>query len=329
MLKTLINRFVGQERVARLFDLLEGMDAQGKQQVRVLTYHLIEDAAAFEKQMEFLSAGYRVVGMPDLLDACLRNKPLPPKAVLITFDDAYRNFAECAWPILKRHGFPATLFVPTAYPDHPEKVFWWDQLEYSFAHTPRRNLLQTPVGSLPLETSEQRTRAFKQLRGYVKTLSNEQQALSFVEQVCAELNVPKPVSTVLSWEELRRLSGEGVTLGGHTRSHPLLNRVTLNEARDEIIGSLRDLQREVDNRNTEWVFAYPDGAVTPVVAQVVREAGFSLAFTTRRGTIDLAHFDPMLIRRNNIGQRATQPILRARLLQASPHLGRIQPILGR
>jgi peptidoglycan/xylan/chitin deacetylase (PgdA/CDA1 family) len=91
----------------------------------VLAYHAIGDCdresdvhnlfvpvSAFERQMEFLAKRRQVVD----LDAAISGgwEPGPP-AVAITFDDGYRNVLEHAAPILERHGFPATVFVPTAY----------------------------------------------------------------------------------------------------------------------------------------------------------------------------------------------------------------------
>ena len=60
--------------------------------------------------------------------------PLPRGAVLVTFDDAYEDFGDEAWPVLRRHGVPVTLFVPTAFPDSGRR-FWWDRL---FARAARR-----------------------------------------------------------------------------------------------------------------------------------------------------------------------------------------------
>jgi len=73
--------------------------------------------------MECLAGNYHVVSVPELLDAVYENSPLPPKSVMITFDDTYRDFAEFAWPVLKQHKLPVTLFVPTAFPDQPDRSF--------------------------------------------------------------------------------------------------------------------------------------------------------------------------------------------------------------
>ena len=123
--------------------LLERIDPARPQQLAVLTYHRVDwpDARpflspaqlsatpdAFEQQMTYLARNCNVVGVEDVFDAVHQGKPLPPRAVLVTFDDAYADFAEHVWPVMKQLGLPVTLFVPTAFPDHPERGFWWDRL---------------------------------------------------------------------------------------------------------------------------------------------------------------------------------------------------------
>src|SRR5438128_7460507 len=120
--------------------------------------------------MSFLAANYCVVSMLEVLDAARTGAALPPRSVLVTFDDAYRDFAEHAWPILQRYRLPATLFVPTAFPGHPDQVFWWDRLYRAVTGTARRGHLDTPLGRLPLKTPNHRDRAFTRLKDYVKTL---------------------------------------------------------------------------------------------------------------------------------------------------------------
>ena len=151
--------------------------------MRILTYHRVLNPAGFEQQVRYLASQYHVVSLPELFAAQQYGKALPPRALLITFDDGYRNFAECAWPILKRHHLPATLFVPTAFPDNPQGIFWWDQLQHALASTARREPLATPLGRLPLASERERARAYKQLRDYVKTLPHGE-TLGSVYQVC-------------------------------------------------------------------------------------------------------------------------------------------------
>jgi peptidoglycan/xylan/chitin deacetylase (PgdA/CDA1 family) len=72
----------------------------------------------FDEQMAQLrELGYRPVSLDDVLAYYLDRVPLPPKAVLITFDDGYRDNVENAIPVLQRHGYPAVIFVPIGYLD--------------------------------------------------------------------------------------------------------------------------------------------------------------------------------------------------------------------
>src|SRR5262245_3480722 len=122
MSKDLLARALQNSLGDRLLRLLERADGRRANLFKVLTYHRLTDAEGFSRQMEYLVAHYHVLSMPDLLSALGEGRPLPPFSVLITFDDAYRSFEDLAWPVLKRHRLPVTLFVPTGFPDHPQRV---------------------------------------------------------------------------------------------------------------------------------------------------------------------------------------------------------------
>lgn len=91
----------------------------------VLMYHKVNDVegnsvtvqvSQFEEQMAQLGElGYTAVSLDAVLDHYREGKPLPHQAVLITFDDGYRDNLENAVPILQRYGYPAVLFVPIGY----------------------------------------------------------------------------------------------------------------------------------------------------------------------------------------------------------------------
>src|SRR4029079_13325424 len=72
--------------------------------------------STFDQQLaEVRELGYQVVGLDAVLDHSVHDKPLPERAVLITFDDGYRDTLENALPVLQKHGYPAVIFVPVAY----------------------------------------------------------------------------------------------------------------------------------------------------------------------------------------------------------------------
>ena len=90
-------------------------------------YHKVNDTPAnsvtvpvtlFDEQMTQLrELGYTAVSLDEVLAYYVDGVPLPPRAVLITFDDAYRDNLENAVPILVEHGYPAVLFAPIGYLD--------------------------------------------------------------------------------------------------------------------------------------------------------------------------------------------------------------------
>jgi peptidoglycan/xylan/chitin deacetylase (PgdA/CDA1 family) len=102
-------------------------DGDGDSTLRVLMYHKINDVAEnplsvpvglFDEQMGLLrDLGYTVVDLEQVLDHYTSGRQLPPRAVLITFDDGYRDNLENAMDVLGRHGYPAVLFVPIGYLD--------------------------------------------------------------------------------------------------------------------------------------------------------------------------------------------------------------------
>lgn len=85
---------------------------------------------SFAAQMDYLAqAGYTTVGFDDLLAYLERAEPLPPKPVIITFDDGHYTFRTEAWPVLKSHGLRVTLFVLADYTAYPGYLSWEQIIE--------------------------------------------------------------------------------------------------------------------------------------------------------------------------------------------------------
>ena len=332
-------RAAGGRSFGRFVDLLERLGDRNTHLLRVLTYHRVDELAArpdlypglisatpdeFARQMEYVASTCHAVDVADVLRAVRGDGKLPPRAVLITFDDAYRDFAEHAWPVLRRYGVPATGFVPTAYPSGEERSFWWDRLHRAISRRPAGRPLATPLGDLPLECERDRALAVRRLMRYAKTLPHHELE-KMMDEACSRRDDSSSSRSVLSWEELRRLTAEGVTLAPHTRAHPLLSRVTLDEAESQVIQSRDDLAREIGAAPP--VFAYPGGAFTGEVVSMLRSRGFELAFTTCRGVNDLRRADPLRLRRINVGSRTPTSLFRAQLLPALRHCNFCWPVL--
>jgi len=283
----------------------------------VLTYHRVSDRGdavppgllsatpnAFAAQMRWLAASGRAVTAGEVLAARSGGAPLRPGAVLVTFDDAYRDVAEVAWPVMRAHGIRPLLFVPTAFPDGDER-FWWDRL-YAATMT-GDGPLQTPIGAFAREDRAARLTAYRALRAHVKAIAHRD-AMALVDEVAEAAGAAVAAdATVLGWAELRDLAADGVDVAPHSRTHPRLDRLPADELDDELAGSLADLRAEIPDAVP--AIAYPSGGVSANAVAVARRAGLQLGFTTERGTND-RDADPLLLRRINVGRRTNVPALR-------------------
>lgn len=315
--------------VPGLIGALERLERPRSDVLTVLMYHRVDEVGAdpdldpsllsatpqgFACQIEHLARTRHLVSMPELLAVRRKEASLPPRSVMVTFDDAYRDFDAHAWPVLRDHGAPVTLFVPTAYPDSPGPGFWWDRLYRAFCMTTRRLPLMTAAGSIPLVTANERARSFTRLRDHLKSLPHAD-AMAQVDAAEAALDVTDAGCKVLGWARLRALAAEGVVLAPHSRTHPILSRLPVDDVAGELIGSWEDLEREVGS--IPRAFAYPAGGHSSQVVDVLAAAGFEVAFTTERGTNNLRDARWLELARRNVGVRSSLGILRLQLLASS------------
>lgn len=282
-------------RKSGLLAVFRGIDSRDTQVVRVLAYHRVNDFSddpgradpdtsvaphLFAEQIGLLSRHYDPIGIADLQASLDGLRPLPKKAVLVTFDDAYRDFLTHAWPVLKCYGVPVVLFVPTAYPDSG-RPFWWDDLWRIVVRSTPAAVSLPWAGTIDLRTLPARRSAARRLRRAMLCLHTR-----VIEQRIAELrgaigNGPSIDSSILGWEELRLLAREGVVVASHGRSHSCLPALTDDEVVDEVEGGQADLERQI---GSVWrAFAYPYGHVDIRAAQLLKRQGCIVAFGVSPG----------------------------------------------
>ncbi|MCX6244484.1 MAG: polysaccharide deacetylase family protein [Bacteroidetes bacterium] len=93
--------------------------------IPILMYHKVSDGTLdgitissekLKKQFDYIKQkGYQTVSFKEITAAIKTGSPLPEKPVILTFDDAYRNFMTRAFPLLKSYGFKATVFIPVGF----------------------------------------------------------------------------------------------------------------------------------------------------------------------------------------------------------------------
>ena len=116
-----------------------GLSSDGFQTIPILTYHrfaedcdspLCMPAKTFDLQMRYLKEnGYHAITADELLSFLKYRQGLPQKSVLITMDDGYRSVYDIAYPILRKYGFTATLFIYTDFVGVSKMAITWNQLK--------------------------------------------------------------------------------------------------------------------------------------------------------------------------------------------------------
>src|SRR5207245_8759834 len=132
------------------------------------------------------------------------------------------------------------------------------------------------------------------------------------------LETPVYSCSVLTWDQLRQLAKDGLTLGSHTQTHPIMTQVTPERMREEIRASQEDLKREIGTAVP--IFCYPNGNHNDTVMAVLRDEGILLAFTTLSGENKSESLDLLRLRRTVITPRTSTAVFYFRLLPLGVYL---------
>lgn len=266
----------------------------------------------FEGHLDVVSALTTPVTLDQVRGWLERGAALPERPLLVTFDDAYRDFAEHAWPRLLRRRVPALMFVATGYPDRSDRPYWWDSA-WAAVSTGDPHAVARILGDARIDTqgAADPLQRFRRLRAHVWR-SSPSEASALLERLDHEAGGTSAPAAVLGWSELRTLAKEGLAIGAHTVTHPLLTKLGSDEAHGEIRSSIEAL-RERGFGDAD-VFAYPGGDHDLRIRAVAEAAGCSVAMTTLRGVNRLRGVDQLRLRRLNVGASTTAAVLAAQLL---------------
>ncbi len=311
--KCLVASILYYGKIIALFRLLKRRYSGGT--VSILCLHDIVEAHSewlifdvslfsehFSKIIDIISKSYRFVSLEKACSLLCEGNGLKEDIVTITFDDCYNSFNGPVFDKCIKDDIPYTIFLNN-YPLDKHEFLLYDLLIYLATSTWRRTVvvpfLDDEVFLLDNNAS---------LQYFVQTVFGKLQVEPFVvwknviqdmaDNLDVDLEHKNLSDHFLSWDDVRNLHNAGVTIGGHTVTHPLLTTISEAECYDEINKNKQRLEEKL-NCSIKY-FAYPYGhknSYNEQVIKIVETIGFQNAFTLgRRKKIT----SPFTIGRRNI-----------------------------
>lgn len=272
----------------------------------ILMYHRIaQDAldpwqlcvspANFAAQMQVIRRRRRPMALAELMRQ-LQQGRCPSGAVVVTFDDGYRDNLLAALPVLEASDVPATVFCTAGYVGS-EQSFWWDRLA-ALLLAPERlpPTLAIDVGNLhwrqdlgPAVSSNSEPGArlafYREFWARLRPLAEADRALALeaIAAWSADAGVAQtPIA--LSHQQLSTLAASPlIEIGAHSVTHAALPALTPEAQRREIGQSKAQLEAMIGRPVRH--FAYPFGDQSAETATLVRDAGFQSSCTTEHGAV--------------------------------------------
>lgn len=257
---------------------------------------LLISSKMLESHLDLLCKEYQVIHMDELAQAIEAGREFIRPTAVITFDDGYRDVYENAFPMLKRKGIPATVFV-IADIVGTSQVPIHDQLYSALLKLYQKDsAVNWTVSGLLRDSGIPEGEIFRILshangpysttRAMLTSLAQEK-LLSLVEAIntgaaCHSQANSSAVS--MTWEMLSEMQRSGFTIGSHTRTHAVLSNECPEKVAEELRSSSETLQSHLGVPIP--YLAYPDGRFNGDTVLAALGAGYRCAFTTCR------HQDP-------------------------------------
>lgn len=290
--------------ISRTHDLgLTDLIARGPGRPLILGYHRVVDdfrssarhempsmltsVEMFERHLDAVGRHFRFASVDEIGDRLASGEPFTERVAAVTFDDGYRDVYEQAFPVLRRKGIPAAVFVVTDLVGQPfwqihDKLYHLVAKAFATWNDPRRELSRL-LRALGLPAS-QILRHRTATRSPLMTVSALLPELSQndVGRVMAQLeacvgNGFHDIPGTLTWPMLQQMHEAGCTIGSHTRTHISLPAESMPTLLRELEGSKRAIEQHLGAPARH--FAYPGGQFTPRDVEALERVGYKYAYT--------------------------------------------------
>lgn len=287
---------------------------------RILMYHRFSEtlrdgfvsAETFEKQIRYIKKHLNPIAL-SVLVKCLKNQePLPFHSIVITVDDGYHDFYDIAFPVLKKYGVPATVYVTTGFVDG-NLWLWTDQIRWLLDQI---EVIPSEIrlsGSRMISAGpiwQSRDQLWQQIIDGLLSMSDDEKH-HWIEEFSELLGLVLPSRApkeyaAMSWEQLQCMQASGlIDIGGHTVTHPSLGQVEGEQLRYEIQHCFAELTEHLGSRHRQ--FCYPNGQpqdFNPMVTTAVSEGGFASAVVAYQDSLALE--DLFALRRHTSSENSFQ-----------------------
>jgi peptidoglycan/xylan/chitin deacetylase (PgdA/CDA1 family)/O-antigen ligase len=279
---------------------------RAERKLSVLAYHGIDQPERFEQHLAFLRENAHPVSLAEAIGAIKGRRGLPPRAVLITFDDGDRSVLEAGLPALQTADIPGVVFVVSGFLD-TEQPFWWEEVEW----------LVRAGARLPEQNGKGPSLAIQALKG----VSDERRRrlVEDLRRQRPDMMVRKPQ---LLRADLATLESAGIAIGNHSLTHPCLRRCTDARVQQEVVEAHGILESVL--ADPPAAFAYPDGQWDARASRALRGLGYDAAFLFDHRASSIPVKDPLRVSRLRVNAGTSMDRFRTILSGLHPALHRLR-----
>jgi peptidoglycan/xylan/chitin deacetylase (PgdA/CDA1 family) len=224
----------------------------------------------------------------------LTNAKFSRRFLSLTFDDGYRDTKEWAYPILKSHGVPFAIYVPTSFPERFGEL-WWVALELIIANNETVVLeMDRKTHRLNCRTLSEKYGAYRAIYRWLRSRRSETELREIVRDLAIryEIDMAEICSALtMTWDEITELAADPlVTFGTHSVSHSILAATPEAEVRSELRTARTVLEAALGREALHLAYPYGDAsAAGPREFQIAAELGYKTAVTTKPSVLFPEH----------------------------------------
>ena len=265
-----------------------------------------------------LSTNYQFITIDQFI-ALVKGQIAPiHNALLVTFDDGYRNTLDYALPICEQFNIKPILFVTTGH-INSGLPFWFDRLDYALQQNMGESIEFNYLGvqyAFDTSSREALTESYKKFRDQCKNEFNNDVEMSQLFTALAEMLesragkalsdicIEDDWSAIASWSEIENaVKQDRIDIGSHTVDHWRIDSLSENEILEQLVNSKAEIEGNLSTKCQ--YFCYPNGDYNQMSIELLKQAHYRAAFTTDVGLCK-SKDDLMTLKRFNFPANKTK-----------------------